>query len=529
MFCTKCGKEIDENARFCWHCGSPVGSKAQKLQEEPSNMAAAKKVENIVEPVSRPGNRKKWVVPVCIAAGVAVLAAVGAAAVNLTKTDKGDTQKVEQIKTAEAEKEPVEEKPAAQKPAAVPDAGTEKESAKEEPLFQEHAFTPDAETEAGLKQFVSSIAWADFFGHAQITAYDDAEFCKQFLFFATRMDYDIGRVLNKYSLVPGPELMMSESDVTDFLQNSLGKCELDNMIYKDGQIMAAGGDPGSRWVENVVFNNMTQISETDIRLEGVAYYKSEGEDVGTGTFVITMTQNPDSVWGDYTLKSIDSWVRELINDSNYILWNSDSSYYTEDNLSYMCAYDLYLARNEIYARHGYIFDSPDLQEYFGGKTWYIPAVKDVPDSALNDYERANVQLLLSLENGKTASSSEAEVQNDGEEPESVLGEYLVFLVNAVNSGDYTGAEKVMLKGSPLYQEQEALVEKLHSENTTEELKTWSIADKEQIDDTHVRLISDEVILVTYGDGTSKTLYQSFAYTCELTEDGWLFTSLSAAD
>ena len=78
-------------------------------------------------------------------------------------------------------------------------------------------------------------------------------------------------------------------------------------------------------------------------------------------------------------------------------------------------------------------------------------------------------------------------------------------------------------------EQEALVEKLHSENTTEELKTWSILDKEQIDDTHVRLISDEVILVTYGDGTSETLYQSFAYTCELTEDGWLFTSLSAAD
>ena len=87
MFCTKCGKEIDENARFCWHCGSPVGSKAQKLQEEPSNMAAAKKVENIVEPVSRPGNRKKWVVPVCIAAGVAVLAAVGAAAVNMGRID----------------------------------------------------------------------------------------------------------------------------------------------------------------------------------------------------------------------------------------------------------------------------------------------------------------------------------------------------------------------------------------------------------------------------------------------------------
>lgn len=529
MFCTKCGKEIDENAKFCWHCGSPVESKAQKTQEVQSNIIAAKEAENIAEPVSKLRNRKKWVVPVCIAAGVAVLAGTWVAAITLTKTDKEDTQKVEQIKIAEAEKEPVKEESAAQEPAAASDTETEKESVKEETAFQEHAFTPDAETEAGLNQFVSSIAWADFFGNAKITAYDDAEFCKQFLFFATRMDYEIGRVLNKYSLVPGPELMMSESDVIDFLQNSLGKCELGNMIYKDGQIMTASGDPGSRWVEDVVFTNMTQISETDIRLEGVAHYRSEGEDAGTGTFTITMTQNPDSVWGGYTLKSIDSWVRELKNDSSYILWNSDSQYYTEDRLSYMCTYDLYLARNEIYARHGYIFDSLDLQEYFGGKTWYTPTTKDVPDSALNDYERANIQLILSLENGETASSSEAEVQDNGELPESAFGEYLVFLVNAVNSGDYTGAEKVMLKGSPLYQEQEALVEKLHSENTTEELKTWSILDKEQIDDTHVRLISDEVILVTYGDGTSETLYQSFAYTCELTEDGWLFTSLSAAD
>ena len=234
MFCTKCGKEIDENAKFCWHCGSPVESKAQKTQEVQSNIIAAKEAENIAEPVSKLRNRKKWVVPVCIAAGVAVLAGTWVAAITLTKTDKEDTQKVEQIKIAEAEKEPV----------------------KEETAFQEHAFTPDAETEAGLNQFVSSIAWADFFGNAKITAYDDAEFCKQFLFFATRMDYEIGRVLNKYSLVPGPELMMSESDVIDFLQNSLGKCELGNMIYKDGQIMAASGDPGSRWVEDVVFNSV---------------------------------------------------------------------------------------------------------------------------------------------------------------------------------------------------------------------------------------------------------------------------------
>lgn len=63
MFCTKCGKEIDENAKFCWHCGSPVESKAQKTQEVQSNIIAAKEAENIAEPVSKLRNRKKWVVP----------------------------------------------------------------------------------------------------------------------------------------------------------------------------------------------------------------------------------------------------------------------------------------------------------------------------------------------------------------------------------------------------------------------------------------------------------------------------------
>ena len=83
------------------------------------------------------------------------------------------------------------------------------------------------------------------------------------------------------------------------------------------------------------------------------------------------------------------------NSDIYILPNSNSKVYTTEEIRGL---NLYLARNEIYARHGYIFDSPDLQEYFGDMEWYKPTTKDVPDSALNEYERANVQLILSLEN-----------------------------------------------------------------------------------------------------------------------------------
>ena len=116
-----------------------------------------------------------------------------------------------------------------------------------------------------------------------------------------------------------------------------------------------------------------------------------------------------------------------------------------------------------------------------------------------------------------------------ETPEQAFENYLVFLVEAVNSGDYTGAEKVMVKDSPLYQDQKKLVEKLYADGTKEKLTKQGIKSQEDIDDTHVRLISDEEYEITYADGTVKTVPQSYAYVCELTEQGWLLTTLEAVD
>lgn len=143
------------------------------------------------------------------------------------------------------------------------------------------------------------------------------------------------------------------------------------------------------------------------------------------------------------------------------------------------------------------------------------------------------------EKDKTAQKVEKPKQEDpvkpeepaeeikAETPEQAFENYLVFLVDAVNSGDYTGAEKVMVKDSPLYQEQSKLVTKLHSEGTEEKLTNWSIKSQEEIDATHVRLVSDEEYEVTYSDDTVKMVPQSFAYICELTEQGWLLTTLEA--
>ena len=52
-------------------------------------------------------------------------------------------------------------------------------------------------------------------------------------------------------------------------------------------------------------------------------------------------------------------------------------------------------RNEIYARHGYIFGSADLNSYFQSMNWYhgYLTADQFDDSVLNEYERANLDMI----------------------------------------------------------------------------------------------------------------------------------------
>jgi len=83
--------------------------------------------------------------------------------------------------------------------------------------------------------------------------------------------------------------------------------------------------------------------------------------------------------------------------TEYILPDSDKMYYSADDLSGFSKEDLRLARNEIYARHGYIFKDGDMQSYFGRQSWYTPTTNDVPDTELNDFEKANLGLIKEIE------------------------------------------------------------------------------------------------------------------------------------
>lgn len=69
---------------------------------------------------------------------------------------------------------------------------------------------------------------------------------------------------------------------------------------------------------------------------------------------------------------------------------------TSDDLIGMDSGELRIMRNWIYARHGYIFKSKDLRDYFGGFSWYSPRYTDV-SAMLSKLEKKNVEHIKQYE------------------------------------------------------------------------------------------------------------------------------------
>ena len=95
-------------------------------------------------------------------------------------------------------------------------------------------------------------------------------------------------------------------------------------------------------------------------------------------------------------------TEELNENRNYILPNSNTEFLTEEDLEELSQEECSLARNEIYARHGRKFQDDALREYFESKEWYKGTIDtdDFSDSMFNEYEIANINLIMEYEKKK---------------------------------------------------------------------------------------------------------------------------------
>ena len=93
---------------------------------------------------------------------------------------------------------------------------------------------------------------------------------------------------------------------------------------------------------------------------------------------------------------IDLPEEEMPEENDDYLFPSDRVYITAYDLEDYTRSQVALIRNEIYARHGYVFQTEPYITYFNSKSWYVPN----PNFSENDFNRielANKEFLIQYE------------------------------------------------------------------------------------------------------------------------------------
>lgn len=108
---------------------------------------------------------------------------------------------------------------------------------------------------------------------------------------------------------------------------------------------------------------------------------------------------------DYTATAAETESTGTSDGDEYVLPASDSEYFTRDQLEGLSDWELYLARNEVFARHGRQFKNDDLADYFSSQPWYNGEYS--PEDfdgwfSPNEYEKANTDLITEIEHERNS-------------------------------------------------------------------------------------------------------------------------------
>lgn len=186
------------------------------------------------------------------------------------------------------------------------------------------------------------------------------------------------------------------------------------LVVGAGNIIAFLQQKGTETIDEVKKLAVTEVEPSDSDEE---YYSQEaqvyetkldGFSVGGNTSEVDVSAQGGEE-EDETDKSTkknkkkkDTTSASEENDS-FIFSNSDSEYLTKKQLRKLTKEEETIARNELYARKGYIFSkNEEMKEYFESQSWYVGVYEDQEevDAMFNDYERANKELFIEYEKDK---------------------------------------------------------------------------------------------------------------------------------
>ena len=152
-----------------------------------------------------------------------------------------------------------------------------------------------------------------------------------------------------------------------------------------------------------ISKNIITVGSVGTRKTG---YNNENYVYGNATFdAITVDGTTDVTAQTQFIEKVSNSMATSVVDRDYVFPNSDTVLLTEEDVLPILEDQetLQIARNEIYARHGRMFDTEWLQDYFNSKSWYegiyTPAEFD-SNVTLSDIETQNATYLVNLYNTK---------------------------------------------------------------------------------------------------------------------------------
>lgn len=154
---------------------------------------------------------------------------------------------------------------------------------------------------------------------------------------------------------------------------------------------------------DITSSERIRSSEEQHSIQGIHSEISLQQDVSEQQSSISELEDDWQSTGAITPKDIESTSSGSEKaSSSVILPTSSWEDLFESEVMNLNSYELCLARNEIYARHGYIFNSGELRRYFMAQDWYEPSIPSdrFTSNMLNDYERRNIALIQKVEDLK---------------------------------------------------------------------------------------------------------------------------------
>lgn len=124
---------------------------------------------------------------------------------------------------------------------------------------------------------------------------------------------------------------------------------------------------------------------------------SESTEVTESTETTVSTECEETVEEEIVVE--ETLLQDELQKAEFYFPNSSEEEISEEILAGMSAGNLWVARNEIYARHGRIFEDPVLNSYFQGCSWYVPSIQpeDFDDTILNSVECSNIRKIQIVE------------------------------------------------------------------------------------------------------------------------------------